>query len=258
MNLKYASLNAKLRGMKAKKLNSRNQEELLKQENLKSAIIILKENVEELKNLSEKASIIELENEIKRIELNDITKIIKLLSDKDKEFIKVFMSKYEILETQEYFSKIIKEMKHLNSDVKELIGKKIDLINILNIYRIKKFYDVSEDEIKKLLINYNYKLKKQEIKEMIEASGYKQVEDIIKLSWYSKIVQDLDKKSLQKIVDEYIYNLAKSIFLKNRYNIGQVVSYLIIEEYKNKNIINILEGIYYKISKEEIKKKIII
>ena len=93
---------------------------------------------------------------------------------------------------------------------------------------------------------------------MIKANGYKQIEDIIKLSWYSKIVQDLDKEDLQNVIDKYIYNVAKSIFLKNRYNIGQVISYLIMVEYQNRNIITILEGIYYKFSKEEIRKRIIV
>lgn len=253
MNLKYTYLNSKLRGMKAKDLSQKNQEELLKQENLKSAITLLKENVEQLKSLNEKASITEIENQIKKIESDDISKIIRILSNKDKEFVKVFMSRPE---TQEYFNKTIKKVK--NADVKDLIGKKIDLLNILNIYRMKKFYSVSEEEAKKLIINYNYKLKKVELERMIKASGYKQIEDLIKLSWYSKIVQDLDKEDLQNIIDKYIYNTAKSIFLKNRFNIGQVISYLIMEEYQNRNIITILEGIYYKISKEEIKKKIIV
>ena len=161
-----------------------------------------------------------------------------------KELIKNFMSKYKELETQEYFNEIIKNMKDI--DIKDLIGKRIDLLNILNIYRMKKFYSISEDDIKKMIINYNYKLKKIEIEKMIKANGYKQIEDIIKLSWYSKIVQDLDKEDLQNVIDKYIYNVAKSIFLKNRYNIGQVISYLIMVEYQNRNIITILEGIYYK------------
>lgn len=258
MNLRYAFLNSKLRAMKTKSLSQRSQEELLKQESLKSAIMALKENVEELKNLNDKASITEVENEIRKTEVNDISKIIKILSNKDKEFIKIFISKYEILETKEYFYKIIKKMKNMDSDVKDLIGKRIDLLNILNIYRIKKFYSVSEEDIKKMIIDYDYKLKKAEIEKMIKADGYKQVEDIIKLSWYSKIVKDLDKQDLQNIIDNYIYNVAKSIFLKNRFNMGQVISYLVMEEYQNRNLITILEGIYYNIAKEEIKKKIII
>ena len=62
--------------------------------------------------------------------------------------------------------------------ITESYGSRIDLLNMLRIYRCKSYYSVSSASIYTFLIPVNYKLKKSEIKNIVEAPT---IEDTISL-----------------------------------------------------------------------------
>jgi vacuolar-type H+-ATPase subunit C/Vma6 len=57
---------------------------------------------------------------------------------------------------------------------------------------------------------------------------------------------------------KYLYNLNKKVIKEEMFNICFIFSYLSILDIEIKNIINIVEGIRYKIDRQELKKKLIV
>lgn len=330
-SLKYPNLIAKLKGMNAKNLNSKDFEELLKQNNIVSINSILKAKSYHLKNLDDNSSREEIENELDNILIDDIEKIEKYLSNKDKEIlfncvvdyeIKVFMDilkkiKYGKIEqnkidninkwTSKIFNKLqgiarvnnINEIKiyskktafeniinsfldtnnieesnlfllemqldkfyfenlfnNLNTESsKKLIGTKIDLENIIWIYRMKKYYNMPEEEIKKYIIEVDYNLKC--LNELIAIDDYKQITEILKKTKYKEIFET-ENENLEILIRKYMYNQYKKTFRQAKYDIPTIISYLGMDKNQIENIINIVGGVEYKIDKQKIQEKIII
>lgn len=330
-SLKYPNLIAKLKGMNAKNLNSKDFEELLKQNNIVSINSILKAKSYHLKNLDDNSSREEIENELDNILIDDIEKIEKYLSNKDKEIlfncvvdyeIKVFMDilkkiKYGKIEqnkidninkwTSKIFNKLqgiarvnnINEIKiyskktafeniinsfldtnnieesnlfllemqldkfyfenlfnNLNTESsKKLIGTKIDLENIIWIYRMKKYYNMPEEEIKKYIIEVDYNLKC--LNELIAIDDYKQIIEFLKKTKYKEIFET-ENENLEILIRKYMYNQYKKTFRQAKYDISTVISYLGMDKNQIENIINIVGGVEYKIDKQKIQEKIII
>lgn len=330
-SLKYPNLIAKLKGMNAKNLNSKDFEELLKQNNIVSINSILKAKSYHLKNLDDNSSREEIENELDNILIDDIEKIEKYLSNKDKEIlfncvldyeIKVFMDilkkiKYGKIEqnkidninkwTSKIFNKLqgiarvnnINEIKiyskktafeniinsfldtnnieesnlfllemqldkfyfenlfnNLNTESsKKLIGTKIDLENIIWIYRMKKYYNMPEEEIKKYIIEVDYNLKC--LNELIAIDDYKQIIEILKKTKYKEIFET-ENENLEILIRKYMYNQYKKTFKQAKYDISTIISYLGMDKNQIENIINIVGGVEYKIDKQKIQEKIII
>mgnify|MGYP005920301509 CR=1 FL=1 len=330
-SLKYPNLIAKLKGMNAKNLNSKDFEELLKQNNIVSINSILKTKSYHLENLDDNSSREEIENELDNILIDDIEKIEKYLSNKDKEIlfncvldyeIKVFMDilkkiKYGKIEqnkidninkwTSKIFNKLqgiarvnnINEIKiyskktafeniinsfldtnnieesnlfllemqldkfyfenlfnNLNTESsKKLIGTKIDLENIIWIYRMKKYYNMPEEEIKKYIIEVDYNLKC--LNELIAIDDYKQVIEFLKKTKYKEIFET-ENENLEILIRKYMYNQYKKTFRQAKYDISTVISYLGMDKNQIENIINIVGGVEYKIDKQKIQEKIII
>lgn len=96
LNCRYANINAKLKGMHSNGLTKEDIRKLSKQNNLKNAIYFLKTELDLLNNIDENSSRDEIEEELSNITINNIYKIERLLSRKEKKIFRNFISKYEI------------------------------------------------------------------------------------------------------------------------------------------------------------------
>ena len=227
LGVKYPNVNAKLRGMHAKRISKTDLEDLIKQNNLKNAVLLLKEKSDIFKKADENIDRLEIESLLEEDQINDIVKIRKLLSKNDLELFEMFLLKYEIkciksifrklfsddktndiiiqnvkrwtitlfedikgIETVQNFyeffeaikrmkyNKILKkyqEQENINvfeveneidklyfetlydtvktqTNLRKIIGSEIDLLNVLWIFRMKKYYNFEEEKIKQILI----------------------------------------------------------------------------------------------------------
>ena len=332
MNLRYANINAKLKGMHAKFLNKDKLYQLSRQNDLKNAVYFIKNELDVLENLDENANRLIIEKELDKTIIKDIYKIDKILPKKEKEIFKIYISKYEIkciieiyksvhnnidinnsvdlvkLWTDEifknigqiatatnneqflkylkksryykivksfiesetenlaelemalykkYFKDLYSSLIKLNKKALNLIGQNIDLLNIQWIYRMKKYYKLSKEEIREKILDINYNLTNQSIEDLLDLKDYEDFRKIIKSTKYAKIVKNTDEKSLEYEINKYLYNKCKKEFIIGRYNINTVFCYMTLKEFQKQNIINILGGINYKIDKREIESKII-
>ena len=327
--IKYPSINAKLKGMYAKRLKNDDLQDLAKQNNLKSAVAILKNKSSSLKVLSEDADREEIEKVLNGEIIYDIEKIVKYLDKNDTQIFNLLISKYEIrcikkaikllyskneydenikiwtntiftdlkglesIKSIDEFFKIINNTKYKkilkkyfenkdteysifeieneldkmylksiynsagnNKNLKKMIGAKIDFTNILWIYRMKKYYNFSEDKIEKSIIDINYALKKNQILLLVKAKNIEELNEILKKTVYSNIATD-DIYELECNMKKYLHGLYIKNFKSNLLSINCIYSYLNLVELENKDIISIIEAVRYGIDKEKLLKKLI-
>ena len=229
LGVKYPNINAKLKGMYAKRITKSDLEDLLKQSNLKNAVLLLRSKCEIFKEVDENIDRLEIESLLEENQIEDILKILKLLKEKDKELFQIFLLQYEIkcvksifrklfsndktddiivqnvkrwtvtlfedikgietVQNFEQFFSAIKRMKYnkalikykekdninvfevenemdklyfeslydrvkTKANLKKIVGSEIDLLNVLWIFRVKKYYkgDINDAEFKLLYI----------------------------------------------------------------------------------------------------------
>lgn len=327
--IKYPSINAKLKGMYAKRLKNDDLQDLAKQNNLKSAVAILKNKSSSLNILSEDADREQIEKVLNGEIIYDIEKIVKYLDKNDTQIFNLLISKYEIrcikkaikllyskneydenikiwtntiftdlkglesIKSIDEFFKIINNTKYKkilkkyfenkdteysifeieneldkmylksiynsegnNKNLKKMIGAKIDFTNILWIYRMKKYYNFSEDKIEKSIIDINYALKKNQILLLVKAKNIEELNELLKKTVYSNIATD-DIYELECNMKKYLHGLYIKNFKSNLLSINCIYSYLNLVELENKDIISIIEAVRYGIDKEKLLKKLI-
>jgi len=327
--IKYPSINAKLKGMYAKRLKNDDLQDLAKQNNLKSAVAILKNKSSSLNVLSEDADREQIEKVLNGEIIYDIEKIVKYLDKNDTQIFNLLISKYEIrcikkaikllyskneydenikiwtntiftdlkglesIKSIDEFLKIINNTKYKkilkkyfenkdteysifeieneldkmylksiynsagnNKNLKKMIGAKIDFTNILWIYRMKKYYNFSEDKIEKSIIDINYALKKNQILLLVKAKNIEELNEILEKTVYSNIATD-DIYELECNMKKYLHGLYIKNFKSNLLSINCIYSYLNLVELENKDIISIIEAVRYGIDKEKLLKKLI-
>lgn len=157
-----------------------------------------------------------------------------------------------------YFETMYDLAKKYSDDLKDIIGKVTDLNNIIWIYRVKRNYNFSENEINNILIKKSYLLKKTEINRLIQSQNEVDIAEILKLTYYSKYIDFEDLSNLEENIDKYIYKICKKYFRTNIFNLTSIFSYIIMQEKQNNDIVNIIEGIRYNLNSDELRKKLII
>lgn len=335
LELKYPSINAKLKAIYSKKLKKEEFIDLLKQPDSEKALLYLKTQKQSFKELPDDADRIEIETQLDKNLIKDIQKIERLLSKKSKQILNNFLSKYEIrciksvfrklysgsiieedlnnvqlwtnsifkrikgLETITnfedflsilkktpyykvfrnyencdvkdinifnvensldimYFSRMMEIIhKEKNEVLKDIIGTQIDLQNITWIYRTKKYFSFTNEDVYKTLIKYFYKISKKDISELIESKDYFSFENILKNTIYKKLVTGNDRY-LEQMAEKILYDKSKKYFRTNMFNMNFMFAYIDMLDSENNDITNIIEGIRYNLKREDILKKLVI
>ena len=330
LGVKYPNLNSKIKGMYAKRITKNDLEDLIKQNNLKNAILLLKSKCDIFKNADENIDRLEIESLLEKDQINDILKIQKLLDNTDKEILEMLLLQYEIkcvksifrklssddktddiivqnvkmwtnalfndirgIETVQNFyeffgaikrmkyNKILKkyqEQENINVfeveneidklyfetlydtvknevNLKKIIGSEIDLLNVLWIFRIKKYYNFESEKINQILIKRYYKLKPNIIQKIIQTNSFEEIKEIMSKTIYKSVFTE--ESSLEENIDKYLYEVNKKIFRNDITSIAYILAYVNMIEYENNDIINTIEGIRYKMDKTEILKRLV-
>lgn len=161
-----------------------------------------------------------------------------------------------------FFSLVWKQKEKLLAGQDEKVishsfGSETDILNMLWIYRCKKFYNLPKEIIYSYVIPYRYKLNKAQIKAMVEAKDADEVKNLIRNSGYADIFEGQSDHYYEKNFAYYIYKMNRRFLRQDRFSIGSMMAYLHLKEIEIRNIISIIEGIRYGLSFEEIKKYVV-
>lgn len=252
------SINAKLKAMYSKKLKKEDLEDLMKQNHIKDAIILLKSKIDNLEDLSNEAKRLELENALDNIIIMDIKKINQYLRGNNKKIWQKYILKYKIDTIKKIYENLISQeninienaiwTNMLFKDLKPLLNttSQEEFIEQIPNVKIKGIFQTSKNnfELENSLDKYYLESFLQEVK-----GKDKDIEDILKFKIdLLNILWTYRCKKYYGIVDE---NILINSFSKIDINtIREVEKITSIEELKQ-----ILSSTVYKdIIKNDVEK----
>lgn len=159
---------------------------------------------------------------------------------------------YEIV-----FSIIKKYVKgSAQKELMEFFNDYIDLNNLIRIVRMRKFYDLSAEYISSGLTKYG-SFSDYQLKAFINSPSDKQMMSDMKRTklgrkWFSKGLDIIDKVPINMRYNWCKHNI--------RFSISPpivLISYIFLKEIEILNIINVIEGIKYRMPSEKIKQMLI-
>lgn len=184
---------------------------------------------------------------IKRMKYN------KILKDyNSQENINIFEMENQM---DKFYFETLYDQVSFDKDLKKIVGSEIDLLNILWIFRIKKYYKFDNQKVKDILINRNYRLNNKNIEKLLNINSFEDVKIIMQNTVYKKIFTT--QEELEDNIDKFLYNINKKVFTQNHTSIAYIFAYINLIDYENNDIINTLEAIRYNIPKEELYKRLI-
>lgn len=143
-------------------------------------------------------------------------------------------------------------------ELEEILKIEIELINVSTIFRLKSFFKMDGEEIRKYLFPYHYKLKKERLENLLHA---KSGEDIFQTISSSSYGNKIDNDEFSYIEDDIrrlnaYYNKQLLRFSSNAPAV--VYCFLSLAQIELINITNIIEGVRYELSAEEIRNLLVI
>lgn len=138
-----------------------------------------------------------------------------------------------------------------------LLGTEIDWQNIMWIYRSKRFYQMKPADIYVNLIPVAYRLKKEQLRQMIEAETVEGFTEHLAKTAYFKgkdAVASLGEELTERKVMEKTYRL---VCRKYPMSLAPVLKFLYDKEHEIDLLTSILEGIRYQLPAREIKELVL-
>lgn len=135
--------------------------------------------------------------------------------------------------------------------LREMFGLDQDFKNIMWVYRARKFYNLSREMMIRYIVPNFYKLKLEDLTLMIDASTDEDFLKIIGKTYYGKVV-DFSAPYIEVQFLNFMYQRQRYMMRTNEFTIAPVVGYIYIKELEIQNIVNIIEGIRYKIDSDTI------
>ncbi len=138
------------------------------------------------------------------------------------------------------------------------IGSKIDVQNLMLIYRCKKYYKVDANKILSILIPVNYRLSKSEMNELINTSSVSEFINRVQKTRYKIPLEHVTQEDMERV---YYQRIAKAYTDSKRMDpisMSSIFCYLYLKERELDNLTTIIEGIRYGLSKEKIQEFLIV
>ncbi|MDO5560248.1 MAG: V-type ATPase subunit [Oscillospiraceae bacterium] len=125
------------------------------------------------------------------------------------------------------------------------IEMQIDLINIINAYRMKKYYNLSSDEILKNLLPFNGRLSLKKQREIIEAPTVEGFLHQFTRTIYGRQLENEDDKYFEWNMTKLRGQTARRSLMFSENSAVSIFSLNYLFDIEVQNITNIIEGIRY-------------
>ncbi|MGL4344834.1 MAG: V-type ATPase subunit [Cellulosilyticaceae bacterium] len=158
-----------------------------------------------------------------------------------------------------YFKILMEKAKKLEPKdcriVEQIIGFKIDYLNIQWIYRAIKYYDISREEILIYSLVGGQKITYNRLKKLAYTTSMQDFKRLAKQYFGEDLFDEDEDVFLEKKAEKLLYKLIKKE--KGSENIGLPIAYIYSLNMEIKDLIAVAEGIRYGLPKEEIKKYLV-
>ena len=155
-----------------------------------------------------------------------------------------------------YFTQIWNVRKKLfkGTDLDEITrtyGEKFDMLNLQFIQRSKRYFHMEPADIYALLIPVNYKLKPEEIHDLVEAPTYEEARRIFAKTYYGRKYDQLTVTNLEEFYNFILRNILEKEARKHPYSVAVIYSYLYHKEHEVNRLTIAIECVRYGVSPDE-------
>ena len=155
-----------------------------------------------------------------------------------------------------YFSQIWNVRKKLfkGNDLKQITkayGEKFDMLNLQFIFRSKRYFSMAPADIYALLIPMNYKLKKEEIRAIVEAATYEESQQLFRKTYYGKKYEHLSAHNLEEFYNYMLRSTLEKEARRDPYSVAMLYSYMYHKEHEVNRLTIAIECIRYGVAPDE-------
>lgn len=137
---------------------------------------------------------------------------------------------------------------------KKALGSKIDILNILWMYRGKKYFNFEEEIIFTYLIPIRYRLSEDFIKSLVRSETIEGFIHLVSETKYAPLFEDADRGIFpEENYRTIVRKIDKNMFFNHPQSLIAVYTYLDLKELELDNIKTVVEGIRYGKSAEAIR-----
>lgn len=130
--------------------------------------------------------------------------------------------------------------------VKHHFGTKIDMHNIMWIYRSKKYFNFADEIIFTYLLPVNYRLSEDAVRSMVLADSVEKMIAAARKTVYGGLFDGIeDGVFIEENYRRITYKTVKNIFVSHTDSMAAVYAYLTLKEIEIDKITTIIEGIRY-------------
>ena len=186
--------------------------------------------------------------------------VLQPFYEKETELIKyvAIEQSLDILFYDVVFQRIAENYKRKHrEDLETIYSTKIELNNIVKIYRLKKFYKADKETILESLILKYSRISSKKLEEIISIDDADLILQYLEKSEYSKYMDEKEYIYVEYYAERMKYNLAKRYMYFSNDAPEVYSAFIILMEIERDNLFNIIEGIRYELEEEEIKRMLI-
>jgi V/A-type H+/Na+-transporting ATPase subunit C len=172
--------------------------------------------------------------------------------------------RFEMALDMGYFNIVQSRKMKISSRDRQLLkkweGLVADLYNIQWIYRGKKFYNLSSEELLNYTINFGDKLSFKERKEMCYTNSLEELFSITANSVYGFLFKSEELSTdifMERRINRFMYYSLKDLSRKSPLSIIQSIEYVWLLEFEVRDVISIIESIRYGLAPEEARKYLV-
>ena len=189
---------------------------------------------------------------LKKTPYYDVLKNVKTNADG-----KVDVTECETLLRTYYIKRLKSSLDFKKNDVKQFVSfleTDIDLINVINSYRLTAFFGATGDEIEKDMLPFGGRLSPTKQKEFYSADNSEEfVKRFSKTNYGRQMIENgYDINNLEQSANQLRYKYAKLMLKRSQSAPLSVYSFIFLLEIEVKNIISIIEGIRYGVESSKI------
>lgn len=139
----------------------------------------------------------------------------------------------------------------------ELVGSIIDMLNIMWIYRGKKYFGFESELIYTYMLPIRYRLTQEQLTEMANAADAERIVAVLAGTKYAELFEKrTEGYFIEEMYHSAIYSISKKVFRSHPKTMAAVFAYLHLKEYEINMITMIIEGVRYRHEPVAIRKHI--